>query len=105
MVRVSGREYSGMTESPGFQRGEMSCLSCHQMHQAFDDSRPRHEWADDQLKRGMRGNQACIQCHHELADSKTLTDHTHHAADSSGSKCYNCHMSQTTYGLLKANRS
>ena len=31
--------------------------------------------------------------------------HTHHEFESSGSNCYNCHMSYTTYGLLKAIRS
>ena len=34
-----------------------------------------------------------------------LTAHTHHAANSAGSSCYNCHMPYTTYGLLKTIRS
>ena len=34
-----------------------------------------------------------------------VAEHTHHAADSAGSRCYNCHMPHTTYGLLKAIRS
>ena len=34
-----------------------------------------------------------------------VTAHTRHAAESSGSSCYNCHMPYTTYGLLKTIRS
>jgi len=34
-----------------------------------------------------------------------ITGHTHHAGDSPGSRCYNCHMPRTTYGLLRAMRS
>jgi hypothetical protein len=58
---------------------------------------------DKQLKEGMDGNEACFPCHQEYR--KTLAEHTHHPADSSGSVCYNCHMPHTTYGLLRAVRS
>lgn len=94
MVRVSGREYSGLVETPCFQRGTMSCLSCHSMHK----SEPA-----DQLARGMESNAACYQCHGDY--EKKLTQHTRHSANSSGSSCYNCHMPHTTYGLLKGIRS
>ncbi|MCI0539893.1 MAG: hypothetical protein L0Z50_32200 [Verrucomicrobiales bacterium] len=95
MVRVSGREYNGLVESACHQRGELSCISCHSMHQS--------QSSDDQLAKLMESNHACLQCHTGLADK--LTQHTHHAAKSSGSLCYNCHMPHTTYGLLKAIRS
>ena len=94
MVRNSGREYNGLIESPCFQRGNLSCLSCHSMHESAPD---------DQLGRGKETNEACFQCHDSLR--KTVTAHTHHTAGSSGSLCYNCHMPHTTYGLLKAIRS
>ncbi len=103
MVRVSGREYNGLIETPCFQRGEMSCLSCHAMHQSPEDPRPLSLWAVDQLKPGMRGNQACLQCH-DSARFDTPA-HTHHPPASTGSRCYNCHMPYTTYGILKAIRS
>ncbi|MEO8269394.1 MAG: cytochrome c3 family protein, partial [Aureliella sp.] len=92
--RISGREYSSMLESPCFQAGELSCISCHSMH----DSQP-----NDQLASQMLSNQACVQCHGSYADN--VEEHTHHAADSSGSLCYNCHMPHTTFGLLKGIRS
>jgi len=95
LVRVSGREYNGMSESPCFKRGELSCVSCHSMHQYAD--------TDDQLTPNMNGNAACLQCHGDIAPK--LAQHTHHGRESSGSLCYNCHMPHTSYGLLKAIRS
>jgi len=108
MVRVSGREYNGLIESPCFKDAHdpqrtMSCFSCHTLHQPAGDSRPIKEWANDQLGPRMDGNQACAQCHEKLAAN--LTAHTKHQANSEGSSCYNCHMPFTSYGLLKTIRS
>jgi len=105
IVRVSGREYNGLLETPCFQRGEMSCLSCHRLHQAQDDPRERSAWANDQLAPGMETNRACLQCHERFAGDEALARHSRHPAGSSGSECMNCHMPHTTYGLLKAIRS
>ena len=108
MVSVSGREYNGLVDSPCYLRGNdeqgtLTCVSCHAMHQAPEDRRPSREWADDQLAPEMGGNEACLQCHPAIGVS--VAAHTHHAVESSGSSCYNCHMPRTTYGLLKAIRS
>jgi hypothetical protein len=109
MIRVSGREYNGLIDSPCFTRATepartLSCTSCHAMHPAADDSRPVAQWADDhQLRPGMDGNGACLQCHPAVAAN--LTAHTKHRLESTGSSCYNCHMPYTTYGLLRALRS
>jgi hypothetical protein len=105
MIRITGREFSGLIESPCYQRGSMSCLSCHEMHQSSGDPRTPADWAAGQLKPGMDGNRACVQCHNRFEDAAVVAEHTHHRADSSGTKCYNCHMPHTTYGLLKATRS
>lgn len=103
MVRVSGREYNGLMESPCYRHGTLSCLSCHSLHKPADDPRPLRQWANDLLKRGMETNQACVQCHQSFGFS--LEQHTRHRVDSAGSQCTNCHMPYTTYGLLKAIRS
>jgi hypothetical protein len=103
MVRINGREYNGLLDTPCFQRGAMSCVSCHVLHQAADDPRPVAEWADDQLKPRMRTSEACLQCHEPYRDD--IAAHTYHAPDSAGSNCMNCHMSHTAYGLLKMTRS
>ncbi len=117
-VRVSGREYNGLIESPCYLRATtpertLSCFSCHAMHKDGNDPRPLEAWADDQLstralatdaaRRPNTSNEACLQCHEPLRAS--VTTHTHHAASSPGSYCYNCHMPYTTYGLLKTIRS
>ncbi len=96
MIRIVGREFSGLIESPCYQRGELSCLSCHQLHGAP---------ADDQLAANMRGDRACTTCHQTYADQESAARHSHHLPASTGSRCYNCHMPHTTYGLLGASRS
>ena len=92
---VGGREYLGLIDSKCFTRGRMSCLSCHSMHNAPPN---------DQLATETSGDRACVQCHSEYSGSR-LTEHTHHASASTGSRCYNCHMPHTSYALLGAIRS
>jgi len=105
VVRPNGREYNSLIRSPCFQRGELSCLSCHTMHQPVSDGRPSPLWTDDQLTLGKQGDGGCTQCHTEYVDPARLVAHTHHPAESPGSRCYNCHMPNTAYGLQKATRS
>ncbi len=100
-IRVSGRDYNAMIESACFQRGELTCMSCHTMHQ--QDVTLQDAWKDDQLKPGMRGDDACLQCHQEYEELGAA--HTHHPIDSAGSRCVNCHMPHTVYGILKSIRS
>jgi len=92
--RTGGDELNAHVKSPCYLRGELTCLSCHSMHKSAPN---------DQLAKGMASNQACLQCHNSFAAD--LSAHTHHAADSSGSLCYNCHMPHTTYALSTAMRS
>ena len=61
-VRVGGREYPGIVQSACFESGELTCLSCHRMHQDAADPRTVEEWADDQLDIGMRTDEACVGC-------------------------------------------
>jgi len=103
MVRVTGRELNGTMASPCYQGGHFSCLSCHEMHPDKTAAAETAAWVDDQLKPGLRSDQACLQCHEGMKNK--IVAHTHHAADSPGSSCYNCHMPHTTYGLLRAIRS
>ena len=102
MIRVTGREYIGLLQTDCHTKGTMSCLSCHQMHRSPDDPRSRDEWADDQLKLDMRSSASCVQCHQEYKSRETVVAHTHHAPDSVGSNCLNCHMPYSLYGLQKA---
>ena len=92
--RTGGREFSAMIESTCYNRGKLSCLSCHSMHKSDPN---------DQLAERMEGNQACLQCHSKFRGR--VERHTHHRAGSSGSRCYNCHMPHTSFALFKAIRS
>lgn len=93
---AGGREFTGLSMSSCYIKGEMTCLSCHSMH----DGDP-----NDQLIPGLAVDQACIECHLEPKFRDEVTAHTHHAADSAGSSCVNCHMPHTTYALFGAIRT
>ncbi|HEU4420391.1 MAG TPA: C cytochrome precursor [Planctomycetota bacterium] len=101
-IRVAGREFNALAGSACYERGRMTCLSCHALHQEPDDPRPAAAWADDQL-RADSGDRSCLQCHAAYGDD--VVAHTHHRADSTGSRCMNCHMPHTTYGLMKGVRT
>lgn len=92
--RVAGREYTAMVNSPCYENGPMTCISCHSSHESDPN---------DQLAVGMETNEACLKCHEKFRTQ--LEQHTHHAPQSSGSLCYNCHMPHTSFGVLKAMRS
>lgn len=105
VVNVSGREYQGVRDSPCYISGEFTCLTCHDMHQAREDSRAPVAWANDQLAPDAQDDAVCVGCHPRFAEPSVLEAHSHHPANSAGSSCYNCHMPNTAYGLLNATRS
>lgn len=95
-VRVGGREYNGLVESPCYLRGrgdrKMTCLSCHAMHRGDPEG---------QLAPDRAGDAACTTCH---TDERART-HGHHAHGSPGNACVSCHMTKTSFALLSAVRS
>ncbi|HEX6810624.1 MAG TPA: C cytochrome precursor [Planctomycetota bacterium] len=101
-IRVAGREFNALVGSSCYERGKMTCSSCHALHQASGDARPRALWAADQLQADC-GDRSCLQCHAEYGSD--VSEHTHHRPDSEGSRCMNCHMPHTTYGLMKGVRT
>lgn len=96
-VRVAGRELNDVATSPCYEGGEFSCLSCHSMHD--------YQSVDDQLAPDRLGDASCLQCHPRYEEPAALAEHSAHPPDSAGSRCQNCHLPHTTYGLLKAIRS
>jgi predicted CXXCH cytochrome family protein len=97
-IRVGGRELNGMRGSACFERGrgerQISCLSCHSMHQSDPD---------DQLRDAADPDAPCRRCHETIAARPS--EHTHHAPDSAGSSCVGCHMPYTSYALFRGIRS
>jgi predicted CXXCH cytochrome family protein len=92
--RLSAYEYQGLLMSADYQRGDLTCLSCHSLHAGDRRGNIRPE---------MRTAAACLQCHRELGAD--VERHTRHAADGPGSNCYACHMPKITYGLLNMHPS
>lgn len=93
-VQLAGREYAAILRAKCYLSGELTCVTCHSMH----DSEP-----NDQLAVGMNTNQACYKCH--AAYEAKLAEHTHHLPDGPAGQCQNCHMPHTTYGMQAFTRS
>ena len=73
------------------------------MHPANLNEANLTKWArSGQLRPKMDTDEACLQCHKAIGPN--ISAHTHHDATSSGSRCYNCHMPNNTFGLLHAMR-
>lgn len=93
--RLTAYEYQGILRSGCFVRGDhaerINCLTCHSMH----DGDPK-----GQIKAENRTNRPCLECHQEYEAPAELARHTGHAVDSSGSKCYTCHMPRVVYGIM-----
>jgi predicted CXXCH cytochrome family protein len=93
-ARLTAYEYLGVTQSPCFRGGGFSCASCHTMHGGD---------VAGQIEPEMRGDRACTQCH--AAIGANVAAHSHHASESSGSRCLDCHMPRAVYGVLSIHRS
>lgn len=92
--RLTAYEYLALTQSPCFRGGEFNCRSCHSMHSGD---------VKGQLEPEMRTDQACTQCHDDF--TQNLSAHTHHAPESTGSRCLECHMPRAVYGIMEIHRS
>ena len=93
--RLTAYEYQGVLRSKCFSKGEpgkrINCLTCHTMH----DGDPA-----GQIRAENRTDKPCLQCHQQFGEQTALAKHTSHAAESSGSRCYNCHMPRVVYGIM-----
>jgi len=74
--------------SPCAKSGKLDCIHCH-------TSSGRYRFKKEKF------NNACIPCHEDKV--KEPTAHTHHPAESEGSKCISCHMPMTAFARM--NRS
>jgi predicted CXXCH cytochrome family protein len=71
---------------------ELRCSSCHDPH-AEDDRDSLASLA------GPTGTELCTSCHRDLRGPERVRAHTHHAPESAGSACINCHMPKKNLGL------
>jgi hypothetical protein len=89
--RLTAYEYQGLLLSPCARAGELTCESCHAMHEGG----PAGQLRPDRL-----GDAACTQCHDALAAPEALAEHSGHDPDGSGARCRGCHMPDVVYGLV-----
>lgn len=94
--RLTAYEYQGMLLSPCAEGGEMTCASCHAMHEGDPAG---------QIRPSATGDAACTQCHTELGTPAALAAHTRHEPAGSGARCVACHMPPIVYGLVSIHRS
>jgi len=74
--------------SPCAKSGQIDCIHCH-------TSSGRYRFKKEKF------NDACLPCHADKVSNPT--EHTHHSAESEGSKCISCHMPMTSFARM--NRS
>ena len=88
--RDLGENYTltSWTMSPCAKSGKIDCIHCH-------TSSGRYRFKKEKF------NNACVPCHEARVNNPT--EHTHHRADSEGSKCISCHMPMTAFARM--NRS
>jgi predicted CXXCH cytochrome family protein len=83
-------------EARDFQLGacntQLSCVHCHDPHTEDPKSALR-------ALEGPKGDELCASCHKDLQTDTARQAHTHHAPDSTGSHCINCHMAKKNMGL------
>ncbi|HVF90857.1 MAG TPA: hypothetical protein VNH22_12370 [Blastocatellia bacterium] len=93
--RLTAYEYQGILRSACFVKGDhakrISCLTCHTMHEGDPKG---------QITEENRTDKPCLTCHQEFDAPSELSRHTGHPVDSSGSRCYTCHMPRVVYGIM-----
>jgi predicted CXXCH cytochrome family protein len=92
--RLTAYEAQGLLDSPCLAGGEITCLTCHEMH----GGDPR-----GMVEPRMRTNEACTRCHEDIGLG--VAAHSGHAADGPGSACLDCHMPRVVYGIVDLHRS
>lgn len=73
--------------NPCARKAKIDCMHCH-------TSSGRYRFREPE-----KANDACLPCHADRV--KNASAHTHHKADSPGSKCISCHMSPTYHARMK----
>ncbi len=85
-----------LTASGCFMKGQAVCTDCHVAHGQRNDHALKLPFE--------RSNGLCTQCHATLGDGAAVEAHTHHAPDSRGSRCVECHMSDVNWRLMNRRR-
>ena len=71
--------------SPCLKSGQLDCVDCH-------TSSGRYKFREG------NPNAVCLPCHEK--NVKSVVEHSHHPADSTGARCIACHMPMTEFGRM-----
>jgi hypothetical protein len=102
---LTAYEYQGLLQSPCTMRGQLTCTSCHGMHEGDPRGQIRARFGGK--AGGKTSNTMCTGCHTALATSEAARLHAHHdpASEGGGGRCVSCHMPRIVYGVLDVHRS
>jgi predicted CXXCH cytochrome family protein len=83
-----------LERSKCFQKGAVSCGTCHNPH--------THDEASNRTALKFRDDpdQMCTGCHTQFQDKAKAAAHSHHASGSEASQCVSCHMPRIMDALL-----
>lgn len=87
--RWHSNEAFGLWQSGCFLKGGATCVTCH--------SHPHNTDIDRNQQLRPNNNALCTGCHTTIASD--IGGHTHHAPNSSGRSCVQCHMPATVISL------
>jgi predicted CXXCH cytochrome family protein len=88
-----------LTVAGCFRNGEATCTSCHRMHGAENNHSLKVAIDTPDGGHSRDSDRLCTQCHAEY-EGKSAERHAHHAPESQGSRCINCHMADVNWRLL-----
>ncbi len=83
-----------LERSQCFKKGQVSCGTCHDPHGHNSASNPTA------LKFPDKPDLMCTGCHTQFQDSARAAQHSHHPAESEGSRCVSCHMPRIMDALV-----
>ena len=83
-----------LERSQCYRKGNVTCGTCHDPH--------GHDAASNlkSLSYPDQPDLMCTGCHSQFQSAATLAAHTHHAAESQGSRCVSCHMPRIMDSVL-----
>ena len=94
--RLTAYEYQGLLQSRCARDGQLTCTTCHGMHEGDPRGQVRARF------RGAAADGMCTQCHAALADGAAAARHSRHVE---AVRCVSCHMPRVVYGVLDVHRS
>jgi predicted CXXCH cytochrome family protein len=83
-----------LERSQCFRKGKVSCGTCHDPHGPDASSNLTS------LKFRDQPDLMCTGCHSQFQNRATLAEHSHHRAESDGSRCVSCHMPRIMDAVL-----